>query len=110
MTNADMIRHMSDDKLEEFIYGISRSCKSDSYACESGMCPIFDACGSRGVARAWLSKEADKKESLLDFIAKEEFTAVTEPCSSLLAPEHVDVVKTDTLREFIEKLFNTETE
>ena len=51
------------------------------------------------------SKSIDVKQSLLDFIASESFTAVTEPCSSLLSPEHVDVIRTDTLREFIEKLF-----
>lgn len=51
------------------------------------------------------SKSINVKQSLLDFIAREEFIAVTEPCSSLLAPEHVDVVRTDTLREFIEALF-----
>lgn len=51
------------------------------------------------------SKSINVKQSLLDFITREEFTAVTEPCSSLLAPEHVDVVRTDTLREFIDKLF-----
>ena len=51
------------------------------------------------------SKSINVKQALLDFIAREEFTAVTEPCSSLLSPEHIDVIRTDTLREFIEKLF-----
>ena len=51
------------------------------------------------------SQAISVKQTLLDFIAREEFTAVTEPCSSLLVPEHVDVIRTDTLREFIEKLF-----
>ena len=108
MTNADMIRHMSNDELEDFICRITNNCQTDSHSCMSDICPIFDACGNRNDVHSWLSEgstEIDKAQALLDFIAREEFTAVTESCSSLLSPEHVDVVRTDTLREFIEKLF-----